>query len=162
MEQPTVMKSLEEMTLKELQKELSDKFNFVGSEMFTTKPQVMTVYNALLLKSKEVAPAQTVTAQPKDNERADQKAYESKAARMKALCDAEPKVRFMIPLNGEKMGAVETCQINGYRINILKGVMVSIPQRFAQLLEESYRLTAEAGSDLLADRDPEVKDKLGM
>ena len=155
----SVPKPLEEMTVKELQAELILKFNFVGAEVFTSRAQLIAVYNNL---QKKMIDQPKNTAEPViDNARQDEKHYESKAAKMKALCDKEPKVRFMIPLGiGEKPGAIETAQINGYRLNILKGVMVSIPERFAKLLEESYKMTAEAGQDLLVDRDENVKSRL--
>lgn len=156
MEQPNVVKSLEDMTLVELRNELVNKFSFVGADSFTTKAQLIAVYNNLSQRKDIQKP------EAHDNDRLDEKFYNNKAAKMKALCDAEPKVRFMIPLNGEKKGSIETCQINGYRLNILKGVMVNIPMRFAKLLEESYSLTESAGQDLLADRDDTVKEKLGM
>lgn len=156
-----IPKPLDEMTVAELREELTTKFAFVGAETLTVKSQLIAVYNALQKKSIETIPPGVDPGVKHDNAREDQKHYESKAARMKALCDAEPKVRFMIPLGiGEKKGAVEVAQINGYRINILKGVMVNIPQRFAKLLEESYQMTNEAGSDFLMDRNEEVKEKL--
>lgn len=157
----TKIKPLDEMTVAELREELVNKFAFVGAETMTIKSQLISVYNALQKKSIETVAPGVDPGEKHDNAREDQKKYESKAARMKALCDAEPKVRFMIPLGiGEKKGAIEEAQINGYKINILKGVMVNIPMRFAKLLEESYQMTNEAGQEFLMDRNETVKEKL--
>lgn len=156
-----IPKSLEEMTVAELREEITKKFDFIGAETLNTRASLIAVYNNLQKKLTEATKNVPVTTSVVDDVKKDETRYLSKAARMKALCDAEPKVRFMIPLGiGEKPGSIETCQINGYRLNILKGVMVDIPQRFAKLLEESYKLTAEAGQDLLIDRDEKVREKL--
>lgn len=162
---PNLPTPLEELSVAQIRKELVSKFQFIGAEFLNTKKQLIAVYNNL--QKKALVTLATPAPEPlpvvRDNERKDIKVYESKAARMKALCDEEPKVRFMIPLGiGEKPGAIEEAQINGYKLNMLKGVMINIPQRFATLLEESYNMTALAGKELLADRDETVKEKLGM
>lgn len=144
-------------TFKELQNELIAR-EFIGAETFTTKKQCLAILTALDKKDADAAknlPANTPTViDPiKDNEKVDEKKYESKAARMKAHLAKQPTVQFLIPLSiGEKRGAIETWQANGYRLNILKGVLVEIPQQVAESLAESYQLTAEAGQEYSVDR----------
>jgi hypothetical protein len=55
------------------------------------------------------------------------------AVRKKLL--AQPVVSFMIPLGiGEKKGAYEHVQINGWKAEVRKGQMVMIPQQVAKML----------------------------
>lgn len=101
------------------------------------------------------------TAQDRAGERTEAKEWEGKAAKMKEYLWSQPLVNFLIPLSfGEKRGAYETVTMNGYRLNIMKGVMVEIPKDVANLLAESYQLTAEAGQDFLLDRNETVKEML--
>lgn len=80
---------------------------------------------------------------------------------MKEHLAKQPKVAFLIPLSeGEKNGAFETVQINGYRMVIKKGTMVQIPQQVAEILADHYRISSEAGQDYRIDRDSKVKDAL--
>lgn len=70
----------------------------------------------------------------------------------------EPKVNFIIPLaDGEKPGASEIVNINGYQLTIKKGEMVEIPKSVANILADHYRFTMNAGANMRVDRN-EVKD----
>jgi len=74
----------------------------------------------------------------------------------------EPKVSFIIPLaDGEKPGASEIVNINGYQLNIKKGEMVEIPKSVASILADHYRITMNAGADKRIDRH-EVKDGIDI
>lgn len=192
-EQTTQEDPLEKMTLKELQDILTNEFEFVGADKFTTKDQVRVIIRTLRdKKEKEEAATQALldemdkleqkkvvvtgedgkkvtlienptapTPEDRAAERTDKKRWEGKAAAMKAHLAAQPKVQFLIPLGfGEKRGAYETVIMNGYRLNIMKGVLVQIPQQVATLLADSYQMTAEAGSDFLLDRADAVKESL--
>ncbi len=102
------------------------------------------------------------TAEDKAAEKTDAKKWEGKAAAMKAHLAKQPKVQFLIPLGfGEKRGAYETVIMNGYRLNIMKGVLVELPRQVAELLAESYQMTIAAGQDYLLDRNDAVKEVLG-
>jgi len=73
----------------------------------------------------------------------------------------EPQVNFMIPLSdGEKVGATHDCFINGYKVTVPKGRMCIIPQSIANLLAETYRVQAEAGSEFRLDFNDDVHEKL--
>lgn len=144
----------EEKTFKELQQELVDR-GFEGAEHLTTKAQVMAVLKALDKKEKEApkSAAPTVLDKVKDNDFEDRTHYFGKAKAMKEFCDKQPKVQFIIPLEiGEKKGAIKTWQANGYRLNMLKGVLISIPANVAKDLADSYQLSASAGDEFLIDR----------
>lgn len=72
-----------------------------------------------------------------------------------------PQTVFMVPLQaGEKPGAVETVSLNGYRINVKKGKMVTIPVAMAQIIGEKYQIEMEAGSSMLLDRDENTVEAL--
>jgi len=102
------------------------------------------------------------TAEDKAAEKTDAKRWEGKAAAMKAHLAKQPKVQFLIPLGfGEKRGAYETVIMNGYRLNIMKGVLVELPRQVAELLAESYQMTIAAGQEYLLDRNDAVKEVLG-
>lgn len=69
---------------------------------------------------------------------------------------------FMIPLaDGEKPGAVETVNLNGYRLTIKKGFQVSIPTACAQIIAEKYQVQMLAGQEMLADRNEDTQSALG-
>lgn len=127
-----------------------------------TPPPADTAVQVKDEKTGKVIDPLAPTAEDRANERTDVKKWEGKAARMKAHLAAQPKVSFLIPLGfGEKKGAYETVIMNGYRLNIMKGVMVEIPRQVAELLAESYQLTAEAGQEFAVDRTDTVKEALG-
>lgn len=90
------------------------------------------------------------------------KEWAGKAAAMKARLESQPKVQFLIPLGfGEKRGSYDTVILNGFRLNIMKGVLTFIPKQVAEVLAESYQMTASAGEEFLMDRKDEVKEALG-
>ena len=80
---------------------------------------------------------------------------------MKKALDKQPKVAFLIPLaSGEKNGAYETVQINGFRMVIKKGAMVTIPKQVAEILANHYKVNTEAGDDIRIDRDDNIRSAL--
>ena len=82
------------------------------------------------------------------------KADEAKEKDLEGLNDAQktkirlskqPKVRIIIPKEKtESKGATLPVTINGYRLNIPKGVYVEVPEQVAQIVMESEQQTAEA------------------
>lgn len=80
--------------------------------------------------------------------------YQKMTEDMKEHLATQQKVHFMIPLGeGEKDGAYETVQINGYKMTIKKGTMVVIPQQVAEILADHYRISSEVGQEWRIDRD---------
>lgn len=157
----------DERTLAQLQDELK-AMDFEGADEIKTKSVALSVIKALQKKEAEIGNSNSAKKEltdpyaSKDNKKKDEKHYFGKAAKMKEHLDAQPKVGFVIPLGiGEKPGAIETWQANGYRLNILKGVMVMLPKQVVESLAESYQMTSVAGQEFLADRDAEHKEKLG-
>lgn len=144
---------LEEKTMQELREQLIAR-EFVGADLLNTKAQAIAILNALDKKAEQTpTPAAAPVDKVKDNESQDRRHYFGKAKIMKDFCDAQPKVDFIIPLGiGEKRGAIETWQANGYRLNMLKGVRIKIPANVADALAESYQLTAVAGEEFAIDR----------
>jgi hypothetical protein len=54
----------------------------------------------------------------------------------------------MIPLDiGEKPGAIESWCMNGYRIEIEKGIFQDVPDTIAEILAKRYQLTMDAGRE---------------
>ena len=91
----------------------------------------------------------------------DMQAHESDAAAMKKCLEAQPKVEFWIPLeHGEKDGAFVPVTINGYRLNVKKGVSVPIPEQVAEMLRESLNIQSVASADKKIDRDTKTEKAL--
>lgn len=82
-------------------------------------------------------------------------------AQTKYILEHSPQVSFLIPLaEGEKPGAFEEPEINGFKTIVPKGVMVNIPVQVANLLAEKYRIAMTAGKDKRVDRASDVSDAL--
>src|ERR1035437_1016317 len=72
-------------------------------------------------------------------------AHKSDADKMKANLAAQPKVRIYVPLEGkEKMGTQLPVTVNGYRVNIPKGVYVDVPEQIADIVTYSLNQTQQA------------------
>lgn len=82
---------------------------------------------------------------------------------VKERLEKQPKVLFIIPkVDGEAAGlAYDTVQIDGFRMEIKKGVAVTIPEQVAHILAEKYRIGSEAGSEHLISRDEKISEVLG-
>ena len=69
----------------------------------------------------------------------------SKAELMRARLAKQPKVRVLIPLIGEeKSGTTMSVILNGYRLNVAKGVYVDVPEQVADVIMESQKQTVKA------------------
>lgn len=81
------------------------------------------------------------------------------ALKQKAFFESQPKVIMNIPLKeGEKRGAYESVNVNGYRLQIPKGVSVKLPMGVADILAEHYNIQLGTGAipeeaSVSADRD---------
>lgn len=73
-------------------------------------------------------------------------------AQTKFILDNGEKVNFIVPMGeNEAVGAVETTQINGYKLTIQKGILVNIPLAIANLIAEKYRINMAAGQEKRLD-----------
>ena len=72
------------------------------------------------------------------------------AKKIKKKLSTQPKTNFYIPLTtGEKLGqAYETVTINGYRLEIKKGMMVEVPQQVADMLTSYLNIQTSVGIDM--------------
>lgn len=69
----------------------------------------------------------------------------SDAERMRTFLAKQPKVRVLIPLVGkEKAGTTLPIIRNGYRLNVMKGVYVDVPELIADIIMESQKQTVKA------------------
>lgn len=85
-------------------------------------------------------------------------AFEKTVSDMKAVLDAQPKVRILVPLEGnEKLGAFHPVTINGYRLNVPKGVYVAVPQTVADIISEAFNVYEQnSATAMRTDRDEKV------
>lgn len=81
-----------------------------------------------------------------------------KVADTKVILDNAPKVSFLVPrVEGEDPRVTETVQINGYKYEIKKGHMVSIPKPVADLLARKYQVQMEVAERATAASKPELQ-----
>lgn len=81
-----------------------------------------------------------------------------KVADTKVILDNAPKVSFLVPrVEGEDPRVTETVQINGYKYEIKKGHMVSIPRPVADLLARKYQVQMEVAERATAASKPELQ-----
>jgi hypothetical protein len=101
--------------------------------------------------------AKVVDASPEYyKERADQRAH-----KMRAILAAQPKILTMVPLMpGEKKGTMLPVGINGYFVQIMKGVFVPVPEQVAKMVAKSLNLTYSLGEADQADSTEAKKQAL--
>lgn len=85
--------------------------------------------------------------------------YKSRALQMKAILDAQPRVRIFIPFDaGENpsLGAKipQIVNIRGYQFTVPRGRYVEVPQQVADMIQERLESEQRAGVDHLIDNDP--------
>lgn len=92
----------------------------------------------------------------KRSEANEEAAFQKTANSMKAVLEAEPKVGVFIPLErGEPKGTQLPVEINGYRMNVPKGVPnVQVPKSVAEIIWQSLGVYDEASSALRSSNDP--------
>jgi hypothetical protein len=93
---------------------------------------------------------------PKRSDSTEEAAFQKTANDMKAVLAAQPQVAIYVPLeNGEPKGTQLPVNINGYRMNIPKGVVnVMVPQSVAEIIWHSLGIYEEASSSLRSENDP--------
>jgi len=135
------------------------------AEAFETKKPLIATINTLRAKKAVETPGQL----KKDEEK-----YLSKKEVMRAILMKQPRVRILIPLQGEEKpgvikwvlnekrkrkeqvyikGAYTPVQINGFKWLIPHGVYEPVPQQVADMIADSQNATINAGKDWLIDRD---------
>ncbi len=73
------------------------------------------------------------------------KVHEDKSRRMKEHLAKQPRVKIFVPLEGkEKPGTQLPVTMNGYRMNIPKGVYCEVPEQVAQIIMDSLNQTEAA------------------
>lgn len=90
--------------------------------------------------------------------------FKKTASDIKSLLSEQPKVRVFVPLEtGEKLGEFLPVSINGYRLNVPKGVYVEVPQAVADIISEAYNIYENnSATAMRADRNDETVSALNL
>jgi len=174
-------KKLEELSLSQL-KEQAKEMGIEELDSFTSKKPLIATIRAVRktieANKPKIDPTKDATdalETPKERKEIEDR-HLAKADRMRKHLEAQPKVRFMIPLEGEEKpgvvkkvmvngreetvpvsGAVHSFTLNGYKINIPKGVFVDVAEQVADYLSQSWKLAQEAGKQWDVNRtDPKT------
>ena len=85
----------------------------------------------------------------------------SKEQMTKEHLDNQEKVMFHIPLaGGESEDSYDIVRINGYGMQIKKGVSLHLPKQVAEMLADKYNIQMQAGREKLVNRSDDVTDAL--
>lgn len=154
-------KALRLLPTVELQAKLT-ALDFEGAGYLKTKDQILAVMKSLEKNTtKSDVALEANTPMINDNVKEDEKNHSGKEKLMKEYLEKQPKAGYAIPLDiGERIGAYLTVTMNGYRLSIMKGRVVQLPQPVIDLLSESFAQTQAAGADLLLDRSEEIASRL--
>lgn len=113
---------------------------------------------------KQVAPAVPPTTPPPAPAAFDpdvEARVKTKAEQMKEQLEKQPKVRMIIPLGqGENKGSTLTFCLNGYRIEYPKNTTIEVPQQIADMIREKFDIEANAGKEMLINRNEKVQGAL--
>ena len=91
----------------------------------------------------------------------EKKVRKTKEQMTKEHLDSQEKIMFHIPLSsGESDDSFDIVRINGYGIQIKKGVSLSLPRQVAEMLAEKYNVQMQAGKEKLVNRSDDVTDAL--
>jgi hypothetical protein len=103
-----------------------------------------------------LAPTNPAPKRAARSEKDEEASFQKTANTMKAILDAQPKVAIYVPLeHGEPKGTQLPVEINGYRMNVPKGVPnVQVPQAVADIIWQSLGVYEEASSALRSPNDP--------
>lgn len=71
--------------------------------------------------------------------------HKTDALKMKEHLSTQDKVKIFVPLEGkEPKGSQLPVTLNGYRVNVPKGMYVAVPEQVADIIMESLNQTAES------------------
>lgn len=124
----------------------------------TARLEALEAENAALKKAKKPE------AKAQRNDANEEAAFQATADAMKATLEQQPKVGVYIPLEqGEPKGTQLPVEINGYRMNVPKGVPnVQVPQAVAEIIWQSLGVYEEASSALRSQNDPDRPLRLDL
>lgn len=78
-----------------------------------------------------------------------------------AALEAQPRVLFYVPLApGENPKTLEFVSINGFSVEIRKGVTVAMPKQIVEMIIEKYKIEQAAGAEKRIDRDDKTTEAL--
>lgn len=140
-------------------------------EKFTLKAPLQATINALKTSTAETKRVATLNDDDPDENKKINKVWLTKAEKMRAKLESQPKVRMILPLSSKEKpgvvrevtikgrkelvhvsGAIETVQLCGYKYIIPKGVYIEVPLQISEVLSESMIQTQNAGLDIRTDR----------
>jgi hypothetical protein len=124
----------------------------------TGKETVAELKALLPEKQKPSKPSENPPAPARTGQRSEgveEASFQKTANSMKAMLDAQDKVSVYIPLEqGEPKGTQLPVEINGYRMNVPKGVPnVSVPKSVAEIIWQSLGVYEEASAALMSPND---------
>ena len=168
-------KTKDEFTLKELQLFAIEK-GIKNADIFKTKDQLVSAIE-LIPEPNQVPATLSPTISPAE-EKIVSKRWENKAEKMRLLLEKQPKVRILVPLEGKERqgvielvhnpktnrdeqhiisGSIQPVTLNGYAYYVPKGTYVEVPQQIAEVIQDKFKQTSEAGENIRIDRiDPET------
>ena len=87
----------------------------------------------------------------------------AKAFDMATVISGQPKVTTIVPLRDDEAigGAFHTWQENGFKVHVLKGVAVQLPQQVAKAITDEYTATARATREVQV-RNPITNELVNM
>ena len=97
------------------------------------------------------------------SEASEEAAFQETVNDMKTLLASQPTVRIFVPYeNGEPKGTQLPVNINGYRVNVSKGVYVEVPQTVAEIVMAPQNVYQEASSSVMSQNDPNKPLRLDL
>jgi hypothetical protein len=173
-----------EKTLKELKAEAL-ALGIKNVDVFVNKIQLITAIESVKELQSQLPTHQDrpiVLRLSKKEERKLDKKWIDKAEQMRKKLEGQPKVRILVPLEGKETqgvvrttynektrrneqkhisGAVQAVTLNGFMFLVPKGMYVEVPEQIAQVIQDKFNQTSEAGKDIAIDRiDPETGHKV--
>jgi len=170
---------LEEVNLLKSTAQLTAVINTLKASKATIEVDEAPVLQATPKKEEKVTTLEDVESP--NEKRVFEKEYSSKADRMRTKLEGQPKVRVLLPLEGEEKqgivewrtdtrgiqkqihlgGAIDQVMLNGYKFIIPKGVYYDVPQQIAEVLSNAYNQTQNAGANISLDRvDPRTGKRM--
>ena len=170
---------LEEVNLLKSTAQLTAVINTLKASKATIEVDEAPVLQATPKKEEKVTTLEEVESP--NEKRVFEKEYSSKADRMRTKLEGQPKVRVLLPLEGEEKqgivewrtdargiqkqihlgGAIDQVMLNGYKFIIPKGIYYDVPQQIAEVLSNAYNQTQNAGANISLDRvDPRTGKRM--